>query len=195
MNQEKREQIVEAIRVETVEMQEQQNENYTKIVNDSRETIRNLSIVSGGIATGSLVIFSSNISISPVLIMIGIFTILLEIIFIFGYLLHVQNIAMESSLSLRRKTIYPRGKILTLYNELKEGKVTTEIFDKELIEIAKIVHGYTSEINQKILQTEKELRTDNLDLVFIGLLVFAIIFIILGICAPHVCHYWSMICV
>ncbi len=189
MNNQKREEKIKAIRQETIELQDKLNKERVHIQSDARETVRNMSLVVGGIATGSLVILGSNITTVPIFIMVGFFAMSLEIILIFGYLLHAQNKATENYYAQRKNIILPRGKILVLYKQMKEGGITSEDFDKEFDEIASSDRKYRNEINKKAL--DENPHTDNWDLIFIGLLGFGFLFVILGICAPFFWPCWS----
>ena len=187
MDPEQRNKIVQAIADELKAMQNDQNADYNRIFADSRENMRNFSLVVGAVATGSLVILGSQIPIIASLVIYGISTLLFELVLIFGYLFHKQRIAAEESFSFRKKTILLRATILTKFNDLNEGRITNEQFDQELRDHALREKEFVRTRNEESLtELSRDRAVDKWDLVFFAIFLTAFSFISFGILIPQI---------
>lgn len=155
------------------------------VIMDSRETVRNLSLVSGALATGSLVMLGSDLPTEPILVMIGIIALLAQVLLIFGYLLHRQKLDIEEIGGSRLFAVIRPIKRLMMKADLIEGKMTQQDFDKEMESMSVKDTEHMKELSRGVLVAEKSRTSNDLDLLFFTLLAIGCVFIGLGIAAPH----------
>lgn len=155
-----------------------------RIAADIRETMRSLALGTSALAAAALVLLSSDIPTDQALVLIGIITLMVESGLAFIWLLHVQTVAGEKTVKQRHTTLGPASKILTSHHDFQTGGKTEADFNTELRE-------YLEESNKKARlnhddEQEEPAKRDHWDKVFIGMLIFGILFLGLGIIEPHI---------
>ena len=155
------------------------------IISDARETVRNLSIVSGAMATGALVLLGSGFSSVPQLIVIGTLFLLLEVILTFGYLIHELSKDSLSFLKRRKESLSPSFRVLNLCEDVHKHKITEEaLFAEAKVIAAEAVERARNE-REKVLSDEPSLN--HWDSIFMIVLGLGILFICLGVLFPYIC--------
>jgi len=153
------------------------------ILADSRETLRNLSLATGAMATGALVLLGSDFPSIHELIAIGTVLLLIEVILIFGYLIHAQSIDSKNYLKNKKSQLLPSFEVLNLCEDLRAGKITEEFLFSEAKRIATAATELARNNREKLPSTNK--AVDQWDKIFIGFLGGGIFFIVLGIAIPY----------
>jgi hypothetical protein len=178
-------------------------ENYGEVLNDVKEagirassdakdTMRNLCIASGGLATGALVILSTHIPVDAPLIIFGVIVLIIEVVLGFGWLLHRHNKDAESMIEVIEKSVVPIGELLNLYGDLRDGTIQETDFDTKMVEAAKAQRQRTRDSNKNLISNIP--KTDNWDIVFMGLLALGTFWVVLGLLAPYLCPVWVSMC-
>lgn len=155
-----------------------------RVMADLRDTMRNIALSSGAIAAAALVLLSSNIPTDPIFVLIGIITLMVESVLAFGWLIHVQTDAGQRILKQRHETLSPASKIITSYHEFQSGLKTQGTFDEELAVYIRLNNEKARENHEQDVQASPKKR-DYWDRVFVGTLIFGVLFLGLGLVAPH----------
>ena len=190
--EERRENIMEGIHAAHEDALKEAKENEVRIVYDSKENMRNLTLVSGGFATGALVLLGTGIEVDSSLVIIGVVFLFLEVLLVFGYIFHHQKAEARAFLKSKKESLTPTAEMYILYRKYVQKEISGEDFDAQTKALAL---GF----NQKVITNNENLLKDDpqpdyFDIVFMVLLGTGIILIVLGLLAPHTCSTWNLLC-
>ena len=189
---ERRDNLMSGIRSAHEDALKEAKEIETRMVYDSKENMRNLTLVSGGFATGTLVLLGTGIQVNSSLVIMGIVFLFLEVFVVFGYIFHTQKIEARAFLKNKKESLTPTAEMYILYRKYLEKKVTGEEFDEQTKALAL---GYSEQVtknNENLINDDSQ--PDYFDIVFMSILGTGIVLIMLGLLASHLCSTWSMMC-
>lgn len=148
------------------------------LIGEYRNTIQNMLVVSGVIATFALASIGTVIPKVDNLIILGVVTLILNTAVIFRYLLSKQGSSAKKLKKLEREYILPFGKIRTNFIKLKRGEVSVNdyLIGEENVK---------KELRDKIPDTLEEETTDNWDFYFQALFYLALSSIALAFILPY----------
>ena len=155
------------------------------IVVRSREIMQNLSIVAGGLAAASLIALSSPLAQIKSLLVLGTVILLLEIVWIFCYLLFRSRVETDKVLELKREVLDPLNEIISLYFEKKEDKIDEHIFNARNLEIMEKLQA-SQKKGHSLENTNTDFKRDDSDRFFSFLLAAGVLSVALGLLLPYV---------
>jgi uncharacterized membrane protein len=154
-------------------------ENRDKIMN-------NLVVSSGALATGSLVLISSKITVNRPYILFGIVILLFLIGFVFLFQFYQHRKETRNFSQFTKRKIAPVASLIVLYAEYQLGRGNLEDVNKKIIEVAKKLKEYEIENNDRISNLEVENPNQNYwDWFFVTLMVVGFGLIIFGLLSPY----------
>lgn len=153
-----------------------------RLVADVRTAMHNLAIISGALATGALVLLSSDVPVSKEPVVIGILLLFLNIAAIYIYLFRKLNQEGSSFNENRNRVLGNSAALIIEYEKLKNTQIGPAEFEKKLIDYA---HSRKNEAilnNTNLLQ--ESAQEEILDRIFQALLLLSFIAIGLGVLKP-----------
>lgn len=155
-----------------------------------RETMRNIGIISAAVAVGALVLMGTNVPVDQSLILIGIITLLLEVVFVFGYLLQKHTSEIDDINEVLYGVLTPIGELSSFAE--KDDTTDTIFAEKASAEVELMLKKL-----EKLLRKQPQKgRRDRpvVELLAFTLLFFGIVMIIFGLINHPLCATWKVLC-
>lgn len=180
--QKKREEVISSVKDSFGKELERVMEMENSLVNYAHGIMNNLAVISGALVTGSLVLLGSDMPASRTEVIIGIVALLLQIFFIFFYLLHNHGKSIQAYKDYRQRALVPSARLILLYDDLLNKVITEEFFDSEIKKTALEIKSRT--LNNNLNLVNEVPYKNYWDSFFIVLLGLGTIFIAFGFLLP-----------
>ena len=173
----------DALQEELNNLSDQQSRIALSHALDVRETMRSIAATSGAAMVGSMILLSIDIDKQPELIVAGIIFLGITSLLGFYHLLDTQSATSKFLHEQRMNLIVPRVNILTMYIDVKEGRMTSVEFDKKALDIAKKEREYRR--NKQHENAKESIPKDIWTTVIAGSMGTGILFVLAGLIIPH----------
>lgn len=166
----------------SVSFEEKFNNDRIKVIESHKDTIKNLSLVSGAIATFSLMLLDSDIPKIQILLVIGSAVLLLSALASFLYLLYINEKVGNRVKNNEDINLKPLDNILLKFEELLEDKINLE----QYLEVEKKFIQSRWDLRKDLIKDGRKDEIDHSDEYVGGLFLLGVVYVIMGLIFPYV---------
>lgn len=167
------------------EAQTQIREFRQELIKQALDTMRSAVVFAVAVATGALVLLSTNTPAERTLVVLGVVILLLGTVIIFGLLVHFQRLYLQRFLLDSHETLSPISKMLLLVRKSEKGELSELEFFKQVEEIG---FDFEEGVWKPKLESDTQPNngTDRSDLIIILILGTGTLFIVIGLVYPYI---------
>jgi Ca2+/Na+ antiporter len=163
-------------------LEEKFNNQRIRVIESHKDTIKNLALVSGAIATFSLMLLDSEVQKIQLLLVVGTVILLLSALASFLYLLLINEKVGRKVKNNEDLHFQPLDRILIKFEELLEDKVTVE----QYLEFEKQMRNVIRETRKNLIKSGRKDEVDRSDEYVGGLFLLGMIFVMMGLILPYI---------
>lgn len=166
----------------SVSFEDRFNNDRIRVIESHKDTIKNLSLVSGAIATFSLMLLDSDIPKIQILLVIGSAVLLLSALASFLYLLYINEKVGNRVKNNEDINLKPLDNILLKFEELLEDKINLE----QYLEVEKKFIRSRWDLRRDLIKDGRKDEIDHSDEYVGGLFLLGVVYVIMGLIFPYV---------
>ncbi|MGH7141508.1 MAG: hypothetical protein ACREGH_02660 [Minisyncoccia bacterium] len=162
-----------------------------KLAAEMKESMRSFALVSGTFAGGLLVLLNTSVAVYQPFILLGVIAAILNSALLYIFVFHEHTGDKENVRYAMRSYYLPIANLLAKYDALPDKDAPNAEFDGEIDGLIKQM-GNTFNADEARMNYRR--RPHYQELFFIGLFLFSVTMVALGLLVPHICTAWGILC-
>jgi hypothetical protein len=155
---------------------------------ETKESMRSFATTSGAFAGGALVLLNTNIPVYQPLIIIGMMAAITNTALLYVYVFHEHTGDRDNLRYAMRNYFVPIGKLLEKYDAMSDKEARDDDLDREA---SNLIREMGKRFNADDAKIHYRQKPHYLELFSLGLFLFSVAMLGLGLIMPHVC--WGIL--